>query len=174
MNSICNTCENYPHFCGQFREICYADKTVKSHKDMLTFQEKLAETYKYKKYDNSDILRVYFEKNLPHWCNVDGDNKTLYSQSGTPICSGYERIVIGDYGAFIEFSLEQALIENFKIKEGQEYRKTDPRYAANVKYLWLTTKDDSDCKIYEQKKTVIYADYKIGKYYISPYECYEK
>lgn len=81
-----------------------------------------------------------------------------------------DRIVIGDYGAFVEISPERILRNNLHCKEGQEYRFTDERYAKNVKYLWLTAADRSDCKIYLQKKRVDYADYVPGMYYISPYE----
>jgi hypothetical protein len=35
-------------------------------------------------------------------------------------------------------------------------------------YLWLHPINKSQYKVYYQLKTVKYADYKIGKYYISP------
>lgn len=88
------------------------------------------------------------------------------------VCNGYERIVVGDYGAFIEFNPKQVSQSMFKIQEGQEYRINDPKYSNNVKYEWLTTNDRSKIKIYKQKKTVSYADYRIGMFYISPHEVY--
>lgn len=36
--------------------------------------------------------------------------------------------------------------------------------------LWLTAKDGSGVKIYFQKNTVSYADYRTGKLYVSPHE----
>ena len=38
-----------------------------------------------------------------------------------------------------------------------------------MKYNWLTI-EGSDLKIYQQKRSVSYADYRPGKYYISPHE----
>lgn len=53
--------------------------------------------------------------------------------------------------------------------KGQEYRFTE-KYKNNVKYMWLTTKDSSACKLYDQQRTVTYADYKAGYFYVSPFE----
>lgn len=78
----------------------------------------------------------------------------------------------GDYGAFVEFSRVQAYMRRLKIKEGQVYRIEDPRYAEHVKYLWLTADDDSDVKVYDQKRSVEYADYKPGMLYVSVYEVF--
>ena len=83
-----------------------------------------------------------------------------------------KRIVIGDYGAFVEFSRAQANARHLKIKEGQSYRIEDPRYAEHVKYLWLTADDNSDVKVYDQKRLVEYADYKPGMLYVSVYEVF--
>ena len=85
------------------------------------------------------------------------------------ICNGYDRIVIGDYGAFIEFS-EEHIASDFTIKAGQEYRVNDEKYKKNIKYIWLTIGDGSNIKIYLQKRKVSYADYKPKKYYVSVHE----
>lgn len=86
------------------------------------------------------------------------------------ISNSYDRIVIGDYGAFIEIDKKDMIKENIKIKEGEEYRIYDTRYSNNVKYFWYTTKDNSNIKIYYQRRKVNYADYKIDKYYVSVHE----
>lgn len=141
--------------------------------NLLSFQEELANQYKYKKLkDNLSIeVRELYKKNLPPNLPPEGKKDFLiYSLKGTLISKGYERIVIGDYGAFIEFTEEQAEKNNYKIKKGQEYRIYDPKYSSNVKYNWLTAKDESNIKIYQQKKTVTYADYKAGMFYVSPFE----
>lgn len=139
--------------------------------ELLNLQEDLAEEYKYKALDKdkSEYYRNLWLENLPEGLCVDGANIPIYTNTGELICSGYNRIVIGDYGAFIEFLPEQANKDAYRIKEGQEYRVNNPRYMYNVKYNWLTI-EDTDLKIYEQKKTVAYADYKAGRYYISPHE----
>ena len=90
----------------------------------------------------------------------------MLSADGVLLCYNYDRIVIGDYGAFIEFSKPALPLE---CMPGQEYRMYDDRYKNKVKYDWLTTEKHIS-KIYHQKRTVSYADYKVGKYYISVHE----
>lgn len=141
---------------------------------MLKYQEQLADEYKYKPIPRTFFkdVRAEFEETLPEWCNMSGDTTKLETRSGTVIASGYNRIVIGDYGAFVEFSRAQANARHLKIKEGQSYRIEDPRYAEHVKYLWLTADDNSDVKVYDQKCSVEYADYKPGMLYVSVYEVF--
>ena len=141
---------------------------------MLTFQSRLALEKGYKPIEPNlflgDVRQKYIEA-LPDWCSLHGDPASpLYSLDGTLLCNGYTRIVIGDYGAFVEISPQQIRKEALRCQPGQEYRQQDDRFSANIKYLWLTAKDNSSCKIYLQKKTVSYADYLPGMYYISPYE----
>ena len=145
-------------------------------KEMLRFQNEMAEKHKYKPIPIdlfTGNIRDKYEMALPSWC-MDEANRThpLYSSEGTMICKGYERIVIGDYGAFVEISPQKICSDAIMCKKGQEYRYQDERYAKHVKYLWLTARDDSGCKIYLQKKRVDYADYIPGMYYISPYEVF--
>ncbi len=91
-------------------------------------------------------------------------NKPLINESGTVIADGFTRTVIGDYGAYVEISADQIKIGNLRPKFGTN-KPNRP-----VKYIWLVTNDSSITKIYEQKKTVNYADYKPGFYYVDPYE----
>ena len=144
----------------------------------LRIEAKLAEKYKYKPLpgDLSEKYRTYFRKNIPPFLHTKGGG-SLYTCCGCMICKSYRRIVIGDYGAFVEFSEEDLPLPNdapaFKIAPGQEYRVNDERYAKNVKYVWLTTNDLSGIKIYHQKKGVSYADYRPGMYYVSVHEVYD-
>ena len=145
-------------------------------KKMLRFQERLAKERHYQPIEPDlflgDVRQTYLQE-LPEWCSITGAPQTpLYTLGDTLLCTGYDRIVIGDYGAFIEISPTQIQTKSICCKPGQEYRRDDPRFSESVKYLWLTAKDLSDCKIYLQKKPVCYADYIPGKYYISPYEVY--
>ena len=139
----------------------------------LRIEAALAEKYKYKPFakDLSEKYRNLFRENIPSFLNELGATDTLYTSNRTKICNGYDRIVVGDYGAFIEFS-EEHIASSFVIKRGQEYRVNDERYKNNVKYIWLTINDDSNIKIYFQKKKVSYADYKPKKYYISVHEAF--
>lgn len=140
---------------------------------MLAFQEQLAREYHYQPIGFNlfvgDVRQKYID-NLPEYCKLSGSRKPLYSHAGVKVANGYGRIVVGDYGAFIEISsgdiVESALI----IQPGQEYRLSDPRFADNVKYIWYTDRSGTGAKFYFQKKTVTYADYKPGMWYISPYE----
>lgn len=145
-------------------------------REMLEFQARLAEENHYEPLNQLSIfgedVRDKYLKALPGWCVVNGEpSRALYTLTGAKIATGYRRIVIGDYGAFVEVVAEQIVRDALCVKKGQEYRYKDERFAEHVKYLWLTAKDASDCKIYLQKKTVDYADYVPGMYYISPYEC---
>lgn len=137
----------------------------------LKVESLLAEKYQYHPLPNdlSKKYREYFRNNIPDFLKINGDIITLFTKTNTPICNKYDRIVVGDYGAFIEFS-DSTYSNNFVIKEGQEYRINDPKYKNNVKYIWLTINDNSNVKIYFQKKSVLYADYKPKKFYVSVHE----
>lgn len=145
-------------------------------KEMLDFQEKLAKTYGYKPIEPNlflgDVRQKYIDA-LPEWCKIEGDPECeLYSERETLIATGYERIVIGDYGAFIEISPEQILQNKLKLAPGEEYRVYDERYSNNVKYHWYTTIVPAQIKLYYQQKAVTYADYKPGMWYVSVYEVF--
>lgn len=114
----------------------------------------------------SDNVRAIYKKYLDK-IGLDS-NKPIYSKNDVLIANGFDRIVIGDYGAYIEFTKEQSNYKNFIVEPGQEYRLT-PRYNNTIKYEWYTTKK-LDCKLYWQLRPVVYADYKPQRYYISPFE----
>ncbi len=136
----------------------------------LKIEAKLAEKYKYKKLpdDLSEKYRQFFKENIPEGLSVDGGG-SLKTTSGSMVCDSYRRIVVGDYGAFVEFE-NPSCGASFPVAPGQEYRVNDDRYNKNVKYLWLTVDDGSKIKIYYQKKGVTYADYVPGMYYVSVHE----
>lgn len=146
----------------------------KKGKEMIAFQKELADEFGYEPIEPNFLLgdvRQKYKDALPQWCNVAGDlTCPLSTLDGTLLCQGYNRIVIGDYGAFVEIAPDLICKEVLRCKPGQEFRYMDERFAENVKYIWLTAKDRSGCKIYLQKKKVSYADYVPGMYYISVYE----
>lgn len=143
------------------------------YEKVLEYQENLVRNYKYRPLPTmfSEEARALYKENIPAGFNLDGGNVGLYGASGLKIANGYSRIVIGDYGAYVEIMPEDMAHENIVVKKGQEYRDNDIRYSGKVKYSWLTLRDDSDVKIYFQKKPVAYADYLPGRYYVSVYEC---
>lgn len=138
--------------------------------DTRNLEASLAERYKYHKLTPqlSEEMRQLYELNIPSFLST---SQPLYSSAGTLICSSFNRVVIGDYGAFVEFSSTQANRDAFCIAPGQEYR-LEERYK-NCKYIWLTIPDSSNVKIYYQKHTVAYADYIPGMYYVSVHEVFK-
>jgi len=96
-----------------------------------------------------------------------GDTKTKFStKSGKAVAIGYERIVIGARGPYIEFSENQIIRENISVPETEVWRIQ----SGTAFYVEYRTADVCNVKIYFQKKVVNYADYKIGFYYISPFD----
>lgn len=82
---------------------------------------------------------------------------------GLVIAIDYNRIVHGGRGDYIEINPDQIIKENIHIPKDQSWRKTYPK----CYYLEYRSNDDAFIKIYYQMQLVKYADYKIGKYYIS-------
>lgn len=91
-------------------------------------------------------------------------NLKFYTKSALLIAEGYDRLVIGKRGPYVEFN--NINTENIHIPKEQKYRLDN----LLVYYDEYRTNDECNVKIYFQKKCVKYADYKIGKWYISPYD----
>lgn len=123
----------------------------------------LVEKYKYKPLPEelSVMARQFYKENLPFLDPLI----SIKDKNCIEISHSFERIVIGDYGAFIEFSEAQSNSSIFYVPSNQKFRLSKGFYG---KYIWLST--DGINKIYKQIKTVSYADYKVGRYYISPYD----
>lgn len=82
------------------------------------------------------------------------------------VAVGYSRLVVGDHGAYFEFEEKHLCdVNELKVKPGQEFRCSSSNNPY-VKYVWLETKGGT--KVYLQTKTVRYADYVPGRYYVSP------
>lgn len=113
--------------------------------------------------DESKLIRNYYESliDLP----INGSDIRILNECDTVIGNGYKRIVVGDYGAYFEFDEEQ--IERGNIKQKWD---GEPKYG--IKYIWMITKDDAKTKVYWQKDTVDYADYKIGCFYMDILDAY--
>lgn len=143
------------------------------YKVVLELQKDLAEDYKYKAIPQNYRAEIhnFYKDNLPPNFRLEGDAAPLFSSSGLKLCEGYNRVVIGDYGAFVEVAPSNIVTENIQVQEGQEFRDFNPRYNHTV-FSWLTPKGDSGIKISFQKRKVEYGDFKPGFYYISPYDCF--
>ena len=84
------------------------------------------------------------------------------------IAHGYQRVVIGQRGPYVEFNKNQIIDDKLYIPKNQLYRLSDPK----VYYIEFRT-IDCDVKVYYQMRSVAYADYKIGYFYISPSDLYK-
>jgi len=102
----------------------------------------------------------------------------FYSTKGSLLAQGYVRIVYGDHGPYTEHVREQIVWDAFKCV----------RTSVGFYDKWIA-KDGSNVLLYDQRKTVAnlpnppagklsfsgnrpegYADYRIGRMYISPYD----
>lgn len=135
------------------------------------FEDKLNPYYPIKNKDTRAQVHNYYCANVEALgFKLNGGTNLLFSPKGIALTHGYTRVVIGDFGAYVEISTEQIVKENLIVKAGQEFRIGDPKYKDSVKYNWLTVEGDEDVKVYYQKRTVAYADYKVGMIYIDPRE----
>lgn len=91
----------------------------------------------------------------------------LYTESKLKVATGYERIVIGKRGPYVEFSSPHILVKNLYIPDDQRYR-VDSQTTYYIEYK--TVQDN--VKVYLQKRTVDYADYLPGLWYISPFDLF--
>lgn len=88
------------------------------------------------------------------------------TKDGLLIAVGYTRIVIGERGPYIEFEETNIRKDHYRMPTAMEWRKE----LRKAYYLEYRTICSSNVKIYKQKRRVLYADYKIGSYYISPFD----
>jgi len=88
--------------------------------------------------------------------------ENIYLKNGTLFATGFNRVVHGERGDYVEFEADQ-IVQKLISKFDNDFTEENDFY-----YWWLYPESDSDTKIYHQKRTVKYADYKVGKYYVSP------
>lgn len=88
----------------------------------------------------------------------------IFTNSGLKVATGFERIVHGGRGDYMEFKKDQIVHSSLFIPSECVYRIGDEK----TYYNEYRTIDECYVKVYEQKKTVEYADYKIGLWYVSP------
>ena len=81
------------------------------------------------------------------------------------IATGYNRVVSGQRGKYVEFYISQINWELFNILPPSQTWRLTSIYAYYMEYRSNCT---SNIKLYLQQRTVSYADYRIGLCYISP------
>jgi hypothetical protein len=114
----------------------------------------------------SEQIREGYRQRLILPEEPDENEIIFYTKSGLEVARSYERVVIGDRGPYIEFHGEMLTKDGIYIPKDQEWRIKN----ALCYYVEWRTKDKCFVKIYNQKRLVKYADYKIGCWYISPFE----
>lgn len=127
------------------------------------------------------------ESSLP--LKEEGDDSTIfYLPNDSIFATGYERIVYGDHGPYIEFSRNHISCQLFS-RFGNNIPTSLPE-DSKYYYYWLYPKNNYDIKVYLQIKPVHnlsdapkrsdgkkssfnrregYADYKRGYFYVDPY-----
>ena len=85
------------------------------------------------------------------------------------VARGYERVVIGMRGPYVEF-LDEHIIQKSLFVPGDQRWRFDHLHAGKCYYYEFRTRDSRRVKVYLQKKPVDYADYHIGRWYISPFD----
>ena len=104
--------------------------------------------------------------------SLEGNDYTRFeTKTGLHVANGYTRVVIGERGPYIEFLPGHLIWDSLKMPDEGKYRTEHP-WKDKVFYVVLRTKDQSNVKVYDQKRTVDYADYKVGLFYISPFDLF--
>jgi len=104
---------------------------------------------------------------------LEGNGHTRFeTKAGLHVATGYTRIVVGERGPYIEFLPGHLIWENLHIPEDEKYRRDHPVRKHRVYYVEWRTNDESKVKVYQQKRTVDYADYKVGLVYIDPFDLF--
>ena len=112
-------------------------------------------------------------------CDLCGEEHTppevagLHAKDGTLLATGYVRVVHGGRGDYVEFTHAQINWDNFYIPGDQQWRQT-LRWRDKVYYDEHRSCGKSKVMLYDQKRVVTYADYKVGLLYISPEDIVEK
>jgi hypothetical protein len=100
---------------------------------------------------------------------VDGDEEEiLHTKDHMIIAKGYERVVIGDRGPYIELANRHILLDGIFIPREQHWR-FEPKWRKKVVYFEFRTVDNSHLKIYLQNRRVDHTDFREEFWYVSPF-----
>jgi len=88
----------------------------------------------------------------------------LYSPEGLLLAKGYQRLVSGARGPYLEMLPENVIRAHFHVPEDQRYRLTSP----TVYYVEFRSNCPSRVKAYLQRRLTDHNDYRIGRWYIAP------
>jgi len=95
----------------------------------------------------------------------DGDPiMRFFTHTGIHAATGYTRIVIGERGAYVEFSRDQVVAASLRIPEDQRWRVSEETRGR----AYYIEHRAGAVKVYEQLRGVDYADYHPGYFYVAP------
>jgi hypothetical protein len=83
----------------------------------------------------------------------------LFTSGGLLLAVGYTRIEFGKRGPYIEVGQEQ-------MQRANTHKAEEGHYC----YEEFRSNCEANAKVYLQRKRVDYADYRIGMYYVSPFD----
>jgi hypothetical protein len=93
---------------------------------------------------------------------LEGNYHTRFeTKTGLRVAPGYTRIVIGGRGPYVEFEEKHLVMESLHLTDRKHRYFTEWR-----------TNDDADLMVYQQREPVDYADYRIGLFYIKPFDLF--
>jgi hypothetical protein len=96
--------------------------------------------------------------------NYQGENRAMpfHTKSGTLIASEQERVVVGERGPYVEFSPEQVNMNALRFIPFNE------KGNRHVYFHEYRSNDLANVMVYHQRRTVKYADYRVGMFYVAP------
>ena len=102
--------------------------------------------------DKTFVLRMHGDSNV-----------NVYTKRNTLLAEGYNRVVKGSYGTFLE--IKPSNIKLNMVQSIEEYGATKP-YHSKLKYYKLRTKDNSSTRVLYQTEESSYVDHRVGFYYV--------
>lgn len=84
-----------------------------------------------------------------------------------PIALQSTRIVHGGRGSYMEIADDDIIKSNLMVPVYEQWRQ-DEYWQSRIYYEWWVPRFGPQIKLYYQKKTVSYADYIVGYWYVDP------
>lgn len=108
--------------------------------------------------------------NLPLTNQLNDFTIQFKTSTGLVVANGYTRVVIGGRGPYIEFYDWMMVKDAIYVPQQEQWRVVDPKASMWHYYEEYRSRDKAYVKCYHQLRTVDYADYRPGMWYISPFE----
>lgn len=94
-------------------------------------------------------------------------NESVYLLDGTQFAKAFNRVVHGGRGDYVEFEVSQIVVPLVYRFTEVMFDESSVDKSVDYYYYWLHPRGNHT-KVYYQLRTVAYADYKVGKLYVSP------